>query len=71
MAAGGKSGWGLYMGETCRKGDFIGEYRGEIISDTEAELRGTIYDKRNLSYLFTLNLSKSVNAKFCCKSKGL
>ena len=55
MTAGKKSGWGLYMGEECKKGDFVGEYRGEIISGEEADLRGIIYDKRNLSYLFTLN----------------
>ena len=60
MADGGKSGWGLYMGEECRKGDFIGEYRGEIISEAEADQRGTIYDKRNLSYLFSLNKGMDV-----------
>lgn len=65
MADGGKSGWGLYMGEECKKGDFIGEYRGEIISDAEADQRGTIYDKRNMSYLFTLNGGKSISCS--CK----
>ena len=55
MSEGKKSGWGLYMGEPCRKGDYIGEYRGEIVSEIEADQRGTIYDKRNLSYLFSLN----------------
>ena len=59
MAAGNKSGWGLYMGEECKKGDYVGEYRGEIITDIEADLRGTIYDRRNVSYLFTLNNGES------------
>lgn len=58
MAKGNKSGWGLYMGEPCKKWDCIGEYVGEILSEVEAEQRGAIYDKRNLSYLFTLNVSK-------------
>ena len=64
MVDGGQSGWGLYMGEECRKGDFIGEYRGEIISEAEADQRGTIYDKRNLSYLFGLNRGMEVALVF-------
>ena len=58
MADGAQSGWGLYMGEPCKKGEYIGEYVGEIVSRAEAEQRGTIYDKRNMSYLFDLNESK-------------
>ena len=57
MAKGGRTGWGLYMGETVKKGDFICEYVGEIISQEESEQRGRIYNKRNMSYLFTLNAS--------------
>ena len=55
MLSGNIQGWGLYMGQTCKKGDFIGEYVGEIVTRREAEQRGTIYDKRNMSYLFDLN----------------
>ena len=55
MSEGKRFGWGLYMGEICKKGDYIGEYTGEIVSELEADQRGTIYDKRNLSYLFSLN----------------
>jgi hypothetical protein len=52
---GGKHGFGLYMGEACNKGDFIGEYVGEIVSDSEAGRRGAVYDKIEMSYLFDLN----------------
>ena len=55
MAKGGKSGWGLYMGEPVKKGDYICEYVGEVISQEESEQRGGIYNKRNMSYLFELN----------------
>lgn len=58
LASGGMSGWGLYMGEPVRNGDYIGEYVGEVITSEECERRGSIYDKRNLSYLFDLNGSK-------------
>ena len=58
LSRGGLSGWGLYMGEPIKKGDYIGEYVGEVVSREEGERRGLIYDKRNLSYLFDLNISK-------------
>ncbi|MCJ1485939.1 hypothetical protein MMC06_006115 [Schaereria dolodes] len=49
------SGWGLYIGEAVKAGEYLGEYVGEIISKEESERRGLIYNKRNLSYLFNLN----------------
>lgn len=63
LASGGVSGWGLYMGEPVKTGDYLGEYVGEVISNEESERRGQIYNKRNLSYLFDLNsgLFKSQN----------
>ena len=57
LASGGVSGWGLYMGEPVRVGDYLGEYVGEVVSHEEAERRGAIYNRRNLSYLFDLNTS--------------
>ena len=55
---GGKHGFGLYIGEACSKGDFIGEYVGELVSDSEAGRRGAVYDKIEMSYLFDLNAGK-------------
>ncbi|MCJ1287583.1 hypothetical protein MMC26_006935 [Xylographa opegraphella] len=62
MASGGISGWGLYMGEATKKGEYIGEYVGEVISKEESERRGIIYNKRNLSYLFDLNSSQTLDS---------
>ncbi|MCJ1438247.1 hypothetical protein MMC27_007635 [Xylographa pallens] len=62
MASGGVSGWGLYMGEATKKGDYIGEYVGEVISKEESEQRGIIYNKRNLSYLFDLNSTQTLDS---------
>ena len=58
-----KEGLGLYMGEPCRKGDFIDEYVGEIITDAEARRREAVYERRNMSYLFDLNSSKFSRAR--------
>ena len=58
LASGNMSGWGLYIGEAVKAGEYLGEYVGEIISKEESERRGLIYNKRNLSYLFNLNRGK-------------
>ncbi|MCJ1471938.1 hypothetical protein MMC13_000579 [Lambiella insularis] len=62
LKSGGVSGWGLYMGEATKKGDYIGEYVGEVISKEESEQRGIIYNKRNLSYLFDLNSTQTLDS---------
>ncbi|TVY40954.1 Histone-lysine N-methyltransferase [Lachnellula occidentalis] len=49
------TGFGLYAAEPIRRGEFISEYGGEIISTDEAERRGIIYDRKYLSFLFDLN----------------
>mmetsp|Transcript_27443 Transcript_27443/g.43347 ORF Transcript_27443/g.43347 Transcript_27443/m.43347 type:complete len:157 (-) Transcript_27443:60-530(-) len=50
-----QAGWGLFTKHAMKKGDFVHEYVGEIISQEEAERRGVIYDKLNMSYLFNLS----------------
>jgi histone-lysine N-methyltransferase EZH2 len=48
------AGFGLFTKDTLKKGDFVGEYVGESISQEEAERRGQIDDARNSSYLFNI-----------------
>ncbi|KAF1345558.1 hypothetical protein BDV97DRAFT_277803, partial [Delphinella strobiligena] len=56
-------GFGLYAGQNIKKDDFVGEYKGEIISKTETERRGTIYEVQKLSYLFTLNRDQELDSQ--------
>jgi len=43
-----EAGWGLFTKHALKKGDFVHEYVGEVISQEEAERRGVIYDKVRL-----------------------
>jgi len=56
------AGWGIYTKHALKKGDFVHEYVGEVISQEEAERRGRIYDKVNRSYLFNLSSDYVVDA---------
>ena len=49
------AGWGCFTKYPLQKGDYVHEYIGEVISQEEAERRGQLYDKQNLSYLFNLS----------------
>ena len=57
-----EAGWGLYNKTALKKGDFVHEYLGEVISQEEADRRGCIYDKVNRSYLFNLTSDTVVDA---------
>lgn len=49
------SGIGLFIGEDVEADEYLGEYKGEIVSHNEAERRGKIYDIKRVSFLFNLN----------------
>ncbi|KAI9879601.1 MAG: hypothetical protein M1830_008051 [Pleopsidium flavum] len=55
-------GWGLYMGEDVKANEFLGEYRGEIVSKTEGDRRGAVYHHRGIEYLFGLNRSQEIDS---------
>lgn len=56
------AGYGLFTLCPLKKGDFVDEYAGEIISQEEAERRGVVYDRQNMSYLFNLCSDLSIDA---------
>jgi len=56
------AGWGIYNRTALKRGDYIHEYVGEVISQEEAERRGRVYDKVNRSYLFNLSSDFVVDA---------
>ncbi|CZS97712.1 uncharacterized protein RAG0_06659 [Rhynchosporium agropyri] len=55
-------GFGLYLAEPVKKGDYIDEYVGENISNEEAERRGIVYERKQVSFLFDLNAERTIDA---------
>ena len=55
---------GLYAGENIKKHEFVGEYKGEVITNGEADRRGAVYEKQNSTYLFSLNTKQEVDSNF-------
>ena len=64
LADAGLKGWGLYAGEEIEPGDYVGEYTGEVISNEEGDRRGTVYDMRQMSYLFCLNKEQWIDSTY-------
>ncbi|KAI5809847.1 hypothetical protein DFH27DRAFT_461038, partial [Peziza echinospora] len=62
LGVSGVSGLGLFIGENVKKFTFLGEYKGEIVTNDEAERRGKLYDKRGVSFLFNLNKTSVIDA---------
>lgn len=46
------AGWGLFTKDRLRKGDFIQEYLGEIVSTHEGDRRHIVYNQNGSNYLF-------------------
>lgn len=56
-------GWGLFARDAIPKGAFIIEYKGEAMSQEEAERRGTLHDARRCTFLFEVNQDVCLDAK--------
>lgn len=65
VAASDIHGWGLFVDEDCQKGDYIAEYKGEIITNEEADRRAKLCVKENSTYMFTLNNEFVIDAMHC------
>lgn len=52
------AGFGLFAGEAIHKHEYIGEYKGEVLSKEESDRRGSIYHYRSTNYLFKLNMGR-------------
>ncbi|KAF6017314.1 hypothetical protein EB796_024381 [Bugula neritina] len=62
-------GWGVKAKQNIKKGVFIMEYLGEIITQTEAENRGQVYDAETFTYLFDLDFDKD-NCQFTIDARN-
>ncbi|RMX66479.1 hypothetical protein DD238_002378 [Peronospora effusa] len=63
-------GYGMYAREAITAGEFVYEYAGAMVSQDEAERRGLIYDKTEMSFLFDLNEDAVLDAlRYSNKSK--
>ena len=60
------AGYGLFTPRAVPKGQFLGEYRGELVSHDEAERRGILSSLHNLELLFTISDDTSVDASRIC-----
>ncbi|KAJ0407671.1 hypothetical protein ATCC90586_001853 [Pythium insidiosum] len=53
-------GWGVFAAQAIEKGEYIGEYTGEVISSAEMQRRyATHYDRVGLNYVLALRESTS------------
>ena len=55
-------GWGLFTKDALKKGQFIHEYVGEIVTQEEADRRGTLSELRKNTYLFMLSSDYVIDA---------
>ncbi|CAI2355749.1 unnamed protein product [Caenorhabditis sp. 36 PRJEB53466] len=55
------AGWGAFAGQSFVKDELLGEYLGEIISESETERRGVLYEL-STSYIFGIPGGGSIDA---------
>lgn len=52
LGSAGPAGFGLFMAESAKKNDCLGEYKSEMISQPESARRGASYHFQRVNYLF-------------------
>lgn len=57
-----EAGWGLFARNDVKKGEYLLEYVGEVITQAEGERRGEIDDARDRTYLFNLCSDFAIDA---------
>lgn len=57
------SGWGCFTKFALKRGDFVCEYVGEVVSRDEADRRGSIADQQQLNYIFQLACDEEIDGK--------
>lgn len=57
-------GWGVRTPQALRKGEFVCEYVGEIITSDEANERGKHYDDKGRTYLFDLDYNTAAESEY-------
>jgi len=58
-------GLGVVAGEEFAEGAVVGEYTGEVLSLTEARIRGRTYDAADVSFLFWTTKIVVLDARGC------
>ncbi|KAK9917862.1 hypothetical protein WJX75_009030 [Coccomyxa subellipsoidea] len=57
------AGWGSFLMDGAKRGELVGEYTGELVTQAEADRRGKAYDRDDNSYLFNLNEEWVIDAR--------
>ncbi|XP_017849259.1 histone-lysine N-methyltransferase Su(var)3-9 isoform X1 [Drosophila busckii] len=57
-------GWGVRSAHSLRRGEFICEYVGELITSDEANVRGKAYDDKGRTYLFDLDYNTAAESEY-------
>jgi histone-lysine N-methyltransferase EZH2 len=57
------AGWGAFALAPLKRGSFVGEYCGDLLTQREADRRGRVYDKIDSSYLFNADQRWVIDAR--------
>ncbi|CAL8115406.1 unnamed protein product [Orchesella dallaii] len=61
LAVSDVNGWGVFAGSDIHIKEYISEYTGEVISHSEADKRGFVYDARKHTFLFGLDENYTID----------